>query len=150
MYNLHYDNLSDDVHHILTYAQKSDNFIEKYDALKLACSELNPSKTIYMLTMHRSKGLEWDSVVIAEPTRLYYKDKEGVVRRNPSYMQELNLAYVACTRARKNLDATALRWELLAENDHFNTKLLKVFEGHVADGLLPIEDETEEPETMIV
>lgn len=119
VYNEHYDFLSDDIHQILNYAKEEDNFVEKFSTLK-ACRNLqNPSRIITMVTMHRSKGMEWDNVIIAEPTRLYYVDKDGIERRNSNFLQELNLAYVACTRARKNLDATILQEELSRENPMF-------------------------------
>lgn len=129
IYNEQYDALSDDIHNILQYALKEDNFIEKYLAFKECTNQAFPTRTITMVTMHRSKGMEWDIVYIREATRLYYKDKEGAYRRNTNYMQELNLAYVAVTRARKCLDATLLREELEKEHSKFHSKSLAIHNG---------------------
>lgn len=118
-YNELYDALSDDIHSMFSYAMNETDFVEKYIALQNCLSYADYDEKITMITMHRSKGLEWDSVCIAEPTRLYYKDKEGVVRRNSDFMSELNLAYVAITRARKFLYATALKDELCLEDSKF-------------------------------
>lgn len=54
-------------------------------------SVANPTKSVSLMTIHKSKGLEADNVVIIDPLAL---QKEG---------QELNLWYVAVTRARKKL-----------------------------------------------
>lgn len=129
IYNEQYDSLSEDIHVILPYALKEENFIEKYLAFKHCINEHFPEKTITMVTMHRSKGMEWDIVCIREATRLYYKDKEGTYRRHSNYIQELNLAYVAVTRARKSLDATILREELEKENCKFRYKSFLIGDG---------------------
>ena len=121
VYNELYDYLSDNIHSMFYYAQKETRFVEKYVAYQDALSNNDPNaETIALVTMHRSKGLEWDSVVIGEPTRLYYTDKDGVRRRNSEFMQELNLAYVAVTRARKTLNAEVLRSELSNERAIFD------------------------------
>jgi len=133
VYNDFYDALSDDIHMIFGYAKEETNFVEKYKALQECLDRPNYERKVTMLTMHRSKGLEWDIVDIAEPTRLYYTDKEGIHRRNSDYMSELNLAYVAVTRARKRLHANALQPELtnesqIFENTEFDIDLDKKFE----------------------
>lgn len=128
VYNEMYDTLSDDIHSIYNYAKNDETFIDKFRAFKDCRMCLSPIYTITMCTMHRSKGLEWDNVVIAEPTRLYYEDKQGSMRKNSNPTQELNLAYVACTRARKSLDASIFKEELmqanilLNENETFQVK----------------------------
>lgn len=58
-------------------------------------------------TAHRSKGLEWDSVRIAEDFALPLA--QGGEEAEPS-RDDLMLAYVAVTRAKKNLDVGGLRW----------------------------------------
>ena len=118
-YNELYDAMSDDIHSIFNYVKDERTFIEKYVALKGCLKNTSPEKVLTLVTMHRSKGLQWDNVIIAEPTRLYYTDKDGVKRRNQNALQELNLAYVAVTRARKNLNAIELRHELCCENEKF-------------------------------
>ncbi|MFD8596994.1 UvrD-helicase domain-containing protein [Kitasatospora sp. NPDC059646] len=63
---------------------------------------------ITVSTAHRSKGREWDRVLIHDDFRPPSPDpvtKLVTVRR-----EEARLAYVAVTRARLDLDATALEW----------------------------------------
>ena len=133
-YNELYDFLSDNVHSMFKYILDETRFIEKYIAYIHCVNNTDPN-AIYLTfcTMHRSKGLEWDNVTIAEPTKLYYQDKDGVLRRNKDYLQELNLAYVAVTRARKTLNAEVLRSELSNERASFDTVSFKVKEGKLVE-----------------
>lgn len=112
IYNEMYDFLSDDLHDILKYAKDDTEFISKLKALENCKNMFSADYEIIMCTMHRSKGLEWDNVVISEPTKLFYEDKDGNLHKNSDWQQELNLSYVACTRSRKNLDASILLDEL--------------------------------------
>lgn len=57
---------------------------------------------ITVSTAHKSKGLEWDTVQIHTD---FYPPKNGIVNT-----AEAMLCYVACTRAKVTLDATALAW----------------------------------------
>lgn len=61
---------------------------------------------ITISTAHRSKGLEWDYVVLADdfPDILQLKDHKDA---QESYEDELNLIYVAATRAMKSLAINA-------------------------------------------
>ena len=76
---------------------------------------------IFLSTAHTSKGLEWDSVeLLSDFPDLRTKLKEAkinssdelmsLVNKNhivaDSIVQEINLFYVACTRARYNLDSS--------------------------------------------
>lgn len=54
-------------------------------------------------TVHRAKGLEWDSVQVAGDFRAAVDDR-------PVERDEAMLAYVAVTRARTGLDQTGLAW----------------------------------------
>jgi hypothetical protein len=56
---------------------------------------------ITISTAHKSKGLEWDSVVIDNDFRFGSKDEEG--NDKPMTAEEKRLFYVACTRARHTL-----------------------------------------------
>lgn len=53
---------------------------------------------IMCTTAHKSKGLEWDNVLISND--FFYKVEEGQIAIDN---EELNLVYVACTRAKKDL-----------------------------------------------
>ena len=56
---------------------------------------------ILLITAHKSKGMEWDNVVIADDFPL---DKILDVGADGNYNeQEVNLFYVACTRAKLNI-----------------------------------------------
>jgi len=63
---------------------------------------------VVISTAHKAKGREWDSVQIA-PDFTPQIDKETGERREPGDA-EIMLMYVAVTRAKKRLDATALDW----------------------------------------
>ena len=130
IYNEQYDALSDDIHGIFEYARKEKDFIAKYKALRECLMRQDYDELIVMITMHRSKGLEWDNVIIAEPTLLYYKDKDGNIRKNQKHIQEKNLMYVAVTRARKTLNATMFLDDLEHESPSlFENETMLVKEG---------------------
>lgn len=69
-----------------------DKFILALESLD-SCT--NPD--IILTTAHKSKGLEYDNVVIAEDFKFGEKNTLDMPE------QEINLLYVACTRAKKNL-----------------------------------------------
>jgi superfamily I DNA/RNA helicase len=62
--------------------------------------------SLVLTTAHKSKGLEWDSVQIAEDFEIL-ADIEDKLADNPDAplpVQDINLLYVAVTRARQSLD----------------------------------------------
>lgn len=120
VYNEMYDYLSEDIHAMFNYAKDDDEFILKFNALERCKMNLNPTYLITMITMHRSKGLEFDNVTIAENTKLLVDDGDGTFHKSPDFEQELNLMYVAATRSRKILDASIFVDEL--RNFGINTK----------------------------
>ena len=115
-----YDYLSEDIHAMFNYAKDDNEFILKFNALERCKMNLNPTYLITMITMHRSKGLEFDNVTIAENTKLLVDDGDGTFHKSPDFEQELNLMYVAATRSRKILDASIFVDEL--RNFGINTK----------------------------
>lgn len=71
----------------------------KVDAYCDALDSLMETKTydVLLTTAHKSKGLEWDTVVIADD---YKFDSIFTAKGSQAYQQqEVNLFYVACTRA---------------------------------------------------
>lgn len=80
------------------------------DTILAAMERLSPPETaqVTISTAHRAKGMEWDRVRIAgdfdTPT-----DKETGEQRLPE-RDDLMLAYVAVTRAKKHLDLGGLSW----------------------------------------
>ncbi len=75
--------------------------------IEQAISDLfsNQSGLVVLGTGHRSKGMEWETVVHLDPWRLPSKQaRRAEENGNPAPMeQELNLLYVIETRAKKNL-----------------------------------------------
>ena len=62
--------------------------------------------TIVLMTAHKSKGLEFDNVVLADGYQSLFDDEGGVFDlgdASPDDIEELNLLYVAATRAKKRL-----------------------------------------------
>ena len=71
------------------------------DTINQAIQSLaNPNEADYIIsTAHKAKGLEWGRVQIDDD--FYYDVNNQVVKISP---EELRLLYVACTRAKINLD----------------------------------------------
>jgi ATP-dependent exoDNAse (exonuclease V) beta subunit len=64
---------------------------------------------VVVTTAHKSKGLEWDRVKIGPDFRGPKTDPKTGEVEMPS-AEENRLAYVAVTRARKELDPGSLAW----------------------------------------
>lgn len=91
---LEYAKESVETQRLLNTAMRTDVqvFLDKLESNNQC---LNPS--VILTTAHKSKGLEFDNVVIAND----FKFGEDELLSMPE--QELNLLYVACTRAKKKL-----------------------------------------------
>lgn len=59
----------------------------------------NGGRALTMATVHKSKGLEWDRVAILRPELM----PSRAARQEWQYEQEVNLMYVAATRAKQEL-----------------------------------------------
>ena len=72
---------------------------------RLSASAVGPEKAqITLSSAHRAKGLEWDSVQVAEDfLNLCDADLEAGKMTEPEFDEEVNLIYVALTRTRGNL-----------------------------------------------
>ena len=88
------------------YEKYGKGLLDIIEKLIRAENEPYPDITYTLITAHRSKGLEWDSVIIGpdEKWSLCNEDGSKIVK----YYDELNLHYVALTRARYKLDAREL------------------------------------------
>jgi len=65
----------------------------------------NPgARTVTFTTAHKSKGCEWDSVAIMADFDLILNAKDEYAMRPAQRDEELNLLYVAITRARRELN----------------------------------------------
>lgn len=62
---------------------------------------------ILLTTAHKSKGKEWDNVIVADDFDIERIFGEVI------YQQDINLLYVACTRAIKKLDVPFRLYELM-------------------------------------
>lgn len=80
-------------------------------------SEALSNQPYIVATFHSSKGLEWDHVLIVDETL------SKSTNRKPNQQEELRLAYVAITRAKKSLDILQLNDALhYVDRVYTNTK----------------------------
>lgn len=91
------------------------NLIDKYgvSAIFAVCANSLSEKQaheadIQIVTAHRSKGLEWDRVLIYPD---FPRPKDGDKLR----LDDLKLAYVAVTRARLHINYAGIAWMLSGE-----------------------------------
>jgi len=78
-----------------------NNWLVRY--LKTNLGSLDETARINFMTMHASKGLEFDSVVIGGISDRIIPDRENDIE------EERRLLFVACTRAREHLHVIAYR-----------------------------------------
>ncbi|MFB6349979.1 3'-5' exonuclease [Moraxella sp. ZJ142] len=78
-------------------------FINVLEAIN-SVEQINPKthKGPIITTMHRSKGLEWDNVMLADDVLAAFVDESGDMKEDLS-AEELRLLYVGITRAQKKL-----------------------------------------------
>ena len=88
------------------YEQYGDEILRLIEKLIKAENEPYPDVTYTLITAHRAKGLEWDSVIIGPDEKWSLCNEDG--SKIAKYYDELNLHYVALTRARYKLDAREL------------------------------------------
>ena len=108
--NPKYVALSDKIDCILAVAEKCTKVSEVVDRLSSLFADKTDTDAIVLSTIHKAKGLEADNVYIIVPDKLpltYKGQKEW------EYAQELNLKYVAITRAKKHLTFVDLTEEQL-------------------------------------
>lgn len=83
-----------------------------YEHMKEALASLDARSKkdrVEILTAHKSKGSEWDNVMIWNDFRGPEKDNITGKETLPSF-EEKKIGYVAVTRARKHLDAGSLKY----------------------------------------
>lgn len=79
-----------------------------YDVCRNSARVDSRDADVVVVTAHKSKGLEWDRVLIHndfQPPKDNEDGTPGEVRQD-----DLRLMYVACTRARLYLDRSAIGW----------------------------------------
>lgn len=79
--------------------------VEVTDAARADCD-------VVVVTAHKAKGLEWDSVRIADDFYGPHRPPPKISKTEFDDPEHLRLDYVAVTRARKELDLGGLRWIL--------------------------------------
>lgn len=70
------------------------------EAIEMMFSDKDPNGKILLSSVHRAKGREWDSVLYLYPLDVLTVDRTGL---DWQLEEELNIEYVAMTRARKFL-----------------------------------------------
>lgn len=88
------------------YEKYSYNVVDMFRNLVEAENRTDAEFKFTLITAHRSKGLEWDLVIIGDEDAWSLKQNEEMFKKGYEY--EVNLQYVACTRARRAIDATSL------------------------------------------
>ncbi|MEG2139433.1 MAG: ATP-dependent helicase [Bilophila sp.] len=66
-------------------------------------SEADEAGRVVLSTIHSSKGLEWDAVIVLDLVEERFPSRHALVRPE-DFEEERRLMYVACTRARESLD----------------------------------------------
>ena len=91
-------------------ADSCSSFSEITKKLNNIFSDYEDNRYILLSTIHKAKGLEWDRVFIILPEHIPLKWKG---QQDWEYQQEMNLKYVAITRAKKELYIVDLNLEQL-------------------------------------
>ena len=65
--------------------------------------EFDEAGRVVLSTIHSSKGLEWDAVILLDLVEDRFPSRHALVRRE-DFEEERRLMYVACTRAREDLE----------------------------------------------
>ena len=95
-----YITFMDKVNCILAFAHRESNLEYIVKELKSIFTKERTKGAITFCTCHKSKGLENDRVFIIAPEKLPLEWKD---QQDWEYQQEMNLKYVAITRAKKEL-----------------------------------------------
>jgi superfamily I DNA/RNA helicase len=83
---------------VITFLMKTVNSVDELKQMILGIFQDNVTDGIMLSTVHKAKGLEADRVFIIKP-----KDMPLKVSKGWMYQQEMNLKYIAITRAKKEL-----------------------------------------------
>lgn len=101
-------------------------FYSRSDEIVLSTYYENGHEFVTITTIHSSKGLEWNTVIIPGLSEdvfpKYFKDdpevspKENSEKRIQAYHEELKKFYVACTRTKQNLYLTRAKMVTVKSN----------------------------------
>lgn len=90
----------DKIECIKSIAESCNLFSDMDDKLNNLFSDYADGRYVMLSTIHKAKGLEWDRVFIILPQDIPLKWKG---QQDWEFQQEMNLKYVAITRAKKEL-----------------------------------------------
>lgn len=90
----------DKIECIKSIAESCNEFSDMGNKLDTLFSDYTDGRFVTLSTIHKAKGLEWDRVFIILPKDIPLKWKN---QQEWEYQQEINLKYVAITRAKKEL-----------------------------------------------
>lgn len=105
----HLEMMADDISAEVAEREESDPVSWRTVMLEVALREVRQSESdlgsVTLSTIHRSKGLEWDKVIVAGASNGLFpmesRDEEDEEAGFVHYEEERRIAYVALTRARK-------------------------------------------------
>lgn len=84
-----------------TYGERTPSLC---DRIEFGCVDRAELADVILTTVHRSKGMEFDQVILADDFAQLVDENEFVLdMRSPEAIEEVNLFYVAITRAAKAL-----------------------------------------------
>jgi superfamily I DNA/RNA helicase len=95
-----------------------DNFKGAVEALMEIAKNAKKTAAIHILTAHKAKGLEWPDVRLSNDFISSFVEKDGRMRKEVSE-QEINLLYVAVTRARLSVSLPAELKQLMRVEDQY-------------------------------
>lgn len=117
----------------LDYIVKENNYAYRNDMIKnvLSNNELKKymkfiSNKVVVTTIHSAKGLEWDNVILPDFEDGIFPNTYFTNRDEEKLIEEVNIFYVAVTRARKRLFFTSSKTQYgrgAGENKEFPTKI---------------------------
>ena len=104
----------DKIECIKSIAEACDKFSDMANKLDNLFSDYADGRFVMLSTIHKAKGLEWDRVfiILPEDIPLTWKGQQDW-----EYQQEMNLKYVAITRAKKELYFVNLDLESLLNSE---------------------------------
>jgi len=97
---------------IRVVTQYNHNLPELFDKLRRTAVKDELEATLTVSTAHRAKGLEWDAVELSDDFSFEPFNPENTLEQ---FEDEMNLLYVACTRAMKVLAINGPVLEIMHE-----------------------------------
>ncbi len=106
----------DELAHIASSYKELDGFVADLSLENPEDNESEELNSIILSTIHSAKGLEWDAVILLDLVEDRFPSRHAVAHPE-EFEEERRLMYVACTRARRQLDLCAPR-TLYSRQEH--------------------------------